>query len=509
MKKTRDIIGLPIINIIDGIEVGRVKNIITNAAKGAIEYLLIDSEIQYLSAKIVPTVNILGIGEYAVTIDNEDVIRDLNEIPSAIELLQKDIQISGTKLLTKKGSLIGEVGDFYVDEDNGCNILGFEYMHNNKIKIIPRSSVISISKNFVVVTEEVKNTLVDKPEDLDTTYIPQSQINLYKDDIQSTKTSIEINTNETYETKVSYIGINEPDINEIKANYIEVDGPDINEIEENDIQLNGLDINEIKVSDIEIDELELNEIEESDIELNEIEESDIEINELGTNEFEESEIEINELELDGFELSEIEFDELEMDDIETNDREINELIAAEDSSLFEEDDSSYQEEQLESEFFMEDMSLDFSAAQRDEIDYDDFFDNKETMDLLKDFDDINLNEISFKDFEEDVDHEDNSDAQYLTEEVDEILEDEEEISEMSHFDSDELNITGVSSVQSSAANLFEQRQKEYLTGRRVTKTITTDSGKLIIDQGDTITDKIIEISKQHGKLIELIMNNEA
>lgn len=171
MKKTQEIIGLPIISISDGIEVGRVKNIITNAAKGAIDYVVVDSGIQILSAKIIPTVNILGIGEYAVTIENEEAINDLSKIPAAIDLLQKNIQVTGTKVLTKKGRLIGEVGDIYVDEDDNCNILGLEYIADithKKIRIIPRASVITFGKNLVVVVEDVESTLLDKPSDIGT-----------------------------------------------------------------------------------------------------------------------------------------------------------------------------------------------------------------------------------------------------------------------------------------------------------------------------------------------------
>ena len=65
MKKAKDIVGLPIISISDGIEVGRVKTVIINAEKGAVDYVVVDSGIQVLSAKVIPTENVLGIGEYA------------------------------------------------------------------------------------------------------------------------------------------------------------------------------------------------------------------------------------------------------------------------------------------------------------------------------------------------------------------------------------------------------------------------------------------------------------
>ena len=164
MKKTKEILGLPIISISDGVEVGKVKSIIINADRGAIDYVVVDSGIQILSARVIPTEYILGIGEYALTIENEDAINDISKIPAAIDLLQKNIQVKGTKVLTKKGRLIGEIGDIYVDEEDNCSIIGLEYIADitkKTIRIIPRESIITFGKNLIVVKDDVESNLMD------------------------------------------------------------------------------------------------------------------------------------------------------------------------------------------------------------------------------------------------------------------------------------------------------------------------------------------------------------
>lgn len=164
MKKTKEILGLPIISISDGVEVGKVKSIIINADKGAIDYVVVDSGIQILSARVIPTEYILGIGEYALTIENEDAINDISKIPAAIDLLQKNIQVKGTKVLTKKGRLIGEIGDIYVDDEDNCSIIGLEYIADitkKAIRIIPRESIITFGKNLIVVKDDVESNLMD------------------------------------------------------------------------------------------------------------------------------------------------------------------------------------------------------------------------------------------------------------------------------------------------------------------------------------------------------------
>ena len=149
---------------------GRQGKEYNNTLTGAIDYIVVDSGIQIFSARVIPTEDILGIGEYALTIENEDVITDISKIPSAIQLLQKDIRVKGTKVLTKKGSLIGEIGDIYVDENDGCKITGLEFIADitqKQVRLIHRDSVITFGKNLTVVTEDIESKLLDTPSQLD------------------------------------------------------------------------------------------------------------------------------------------------------------------------------------------------------------------------------------------------------------------------------------------------------------------------------------------------------
>ncbi len=186
MKKTQKILGLPIISISDGLEAGKVKSIIINADRGAIDYIVVDSGIQIFSARVIPTEDVLGIGEYALTIENEGVITDISRIPAAIQLLQNDIRVKGTKVLTKKGRLVGEIGDIYIDDNDNCKITGLEFIADitqKRVRLIPRDTVITFGKNLTVVKEDIETSLLDTPEQLD------SDLNYYniekKNDQQS------------------------------------------------------------------------------------------------------------------------------------------------------------------------------------------------------------------------------------------------------------------------------------------------------------------------------------
>lgn len=167
MKTAQQIIGLPVVSIFDGNEIGKVKNVIINASKGTIDFFIIDSGIRSLAGGVIPADRVLGIGEYALTIQQPDDISDIVKIPAAIELMQKNITVTGTRVLTKKGSLLGEAGDIYFnDEESSYNIIGVEFVPAKSTTpsgIIPRSSIITFGKNLLVVQDDFVEKLLESP----------------------------------------------------------------------------------------------------------------------------------------------------------------------------------------------------------------------------------------------------------------------------------------------------------------------------------------------------------
>jgi uncharacterized protein YrrD len=381
MKKTQEVLGLPIISISDGVEVGKVKSILINAIEGTVDYIVVDSGIQILSARVISTSSVLGMGEYALTIENDSAINDIGRIPAAIDLLQKNIQVKGSKVLTKKGRLIGEIGDFYFDEDNSCRITGLEYIADithKKVRIIPRNNVITFGKNLIVVTEDVESRLLDN----------FSQLRSGEGQTEQQKKNLTI----------------------IDKNPSEDDAKSINR----------------PIDDLtaDIDELIAK---EGDNIFNEVQEPII--------------------------------------NVEEND--IIRTPAEELESILEEEDQSFQS-----------------------------YDNDTDL----------LNEIN----QDTITQETDTVQSFRQQEA--ILTEEEQIDVNKVQDNNNKNqgYTNTNSeLKTSTQSLFEQRQKQYLNGRRATKTITDSTGKVIVSSGEIINEDIIDIAKTNGKLIELVMNNKA
>ncbi|WP_062236962.1 PRC-barrel domain-containing protein [Fictibacillus sp. FJAT-27399] len=165
MKKSNQFVGLPIISINEGAEIGTVKSLVINAQQGSVDFLTVEHEDWQISVRAVPFKKIVGVGEFAVTIEDRNSIFDLTEIPIANELVQKKISISGARVIDRKGQLLGEVGEFYINEDNG-SILGLTIGMNDKEAVLKSEFVVTFGRDLIVVKEESQLHFLNEPEQL-------------------------------------------------------------------------------------------------------------------------------------------------------------------------------------------------------------------------------------------------------------------------------------------------------------------------------------------------------
>lgn len=165
MKKSTEISGLPIISISDGNQVGTVKSLVINPDKGSVDFLTIEHEDFQVSVKAIPFKKVVGIGEYAVTVDSESAVIDLNEIPIANQLVNKKIRITNTKVMTRKGELIGEAVEYFVDQDTG-HILGMQLKLSEKEVALSSDQVVTYGKDIIIVQEDVSAHFLDSVQEL-------------------------------------------------------------------------------------------------------------------------------------------------------------------------------------------------------------------------------------------------------------------------------------------------------------------------------------------------------
>jgi uncharacterized protein YrrD len=165
MKNSAQIVGLPIISISDGVQIGKVKTLVINPEKGSIDFLTIEQEDVQLSLKAIPFKKVVGIGEFAVTVESDSAVIDLAEIPIANQLVNKQIRIKNTKAMTRKGELLGEVIEYFVNEETG-EIIGIELKIGERQAVLPSDFVLTYGKDIIIVNENASSSLLDEAESL-------------------------------------------------------------------------------------------------------------------------------------------------------------------------------------------------------------------------------------------------------------------------------------------------------------------------------------------------------
>ena len=117
MKKSVEILGLPVISITEGRELGMSKTLLMDAKKGAVAAITIEDADWYRGVKLIPYDSVIAIGDDAVTVTNSDSILTLDAAGDYEALLDENIRIIGTKAITKTGTIQGKISEVYVGDD--------------------------------------------------------------------------------------------------------------------------------------------------------------------------------------------------------------------------------------------------------------------------------------------------------------------------------------------------------------------------------------------------------
>lgn len=162
MKKSVEILGLPIISITEGIEIGTTQALVIDGAQHAVVAVAFDDGKWYKEAKLLPFADILGIGESAITIESSDKTLALEAAPDLEKLLDADVSVVGTRVLTKGGQWKGIVAEMMMDEAGHIVSLDVENDVDGGIETVDTDCVYSFTREVTVLNDEVK-VVADAP----------------------------------------------------------------------------------------------------------------------------------------------------------------------------------------------------------------------------------------------------------------------------------------------------------------------------------------------------------
>lgn len=179
--QSAEIKGLDVFSIVDGNNIGKVRDLLINAADKSVDYLLIDIPNWYSGSYVIPFNMAVGIGQDAVMVETGNSVININDDPLAVRLAESGINLIGNRVLTKKGCIIGKISEYYVNPNTG-KVLGCELVDNdNNVKgIIPADITLTFGKDALVVGDEVNDYLLSSMDQ----YIPQQEVAAVVDTIE-------------------------------------------------------------------------------------------------------------------------------------------------------------------------------------------------------------------------------------------------------------------------------------------------------------------------------------
>ena len=125
MRKGHSITGLQVVAQDSGKDLGKVLDLIFDHDADQCLALVLREKGLLHSAQIVRFENIISIGKDAVLVGSEDSVINPHDDARLRVVLERDTHLSGTKILTENGQDLGTFADVYLDEKTG-RVVGYE-----------------------------------------------------------------------------------------------------------------------------------------------------------------------------------------------------------------------------------------------------------------------------------------------------------------------------------------------------------------------------------------------
>lgn len=155
-KKSKEIIGSPVISIAEGVQIGEVKGLVINPQQKAVEFLLLDEREGAREVKGIPFRVAEGVGEFAVTVEKSGFVLDMMKIGVLKEMVQQGVGITGTKVITRKGKYLGDVTEFSLNTESGELVEIYYKGEGEMEKALDAQKVVTIGKELIVVEDDAE-----------------------------------------------------------------------------------------------------------------------------------------------------------------------------------------------------------------------------------------------------------------------------------------------------------------------------------------------------------------
>jgi len=126
LRKAQNIIGLPVLDVATGKQLGKVKDFLIDETWRVYAILMETKGWLSSAVKAVKSSDVIAFGEDAVTILNEEAVRQADDLPFVHTILSGGKKLKDLPVVTFNGNELGVVTDVYFSADQGMTIKGYE-----------------------------------------------------------------------------------------------------------------------------------------------------------------------------------------------------------------------------------------------------------------------------------------------------------------------------------------------------------------------------------------------
>ena len=194
MRKSKKFIGMPVISLAEGQQLGTVKGLVVDPVQQKVAALIIEQKSWFSEQKFAPYGKVRSVGTDAITIDQSAVVEKGSSLPDILKLYKEKANIVGYKVLVENGSQLGVVDEYFVDDLSG-QIVGLELSGNFFNSFIMGKTFLdigyvkTIGKELVVTSAEAIDSLVKIDGGLQDTVkqLKDSTSQMFENTLQKTK----------------------------------------------------------------------------------------------------------------------------------------------------------------------------------------------------------------------------------------------------------------------------------------------------------------------------------
>lgn len=167
MLKLRDILGLPVLELDTGAQIGEVREVVLDVEMASVLAILIAGANWFADSQGILFHNLFSIGRDAVTIRNRNMVEQLNSIMNQSCICQvKDLLDKG--IFTETGFNLGALANIILDAATG-EIKAYElsdgiitdFIHGRMLMPLPQAQV--VGKDRLIVPDTMAKLLYPEP----------------------------------------------------------------------------------------------------------------------------------------------------------------------------------------------------------------------------------------------------------------------------------------------------------------------------------------------------------